>query len=101
MAQSSFDETQGSSSQAENVNWRTLPRNEHPSAIEALAWRNGGGGAAAVGAGGPAQGSPQKKNKKGAYNFRRTPEAGGGVGASSPEADAVKRKKYYPRKDQK
>lgn len=50
----------------------------------------------------PTQGSPQKKSKKGAYNFRRAGEEGtainGGVGLGGGAGDGPKRKKYYPRK---
>lgn len=41
------------------------------------------------------QGSPVKKSKKGAYNFRRPGEDAGGGGGG----DVVKRKKFYPRKE--
>lgn len=70
----------------------------------------GGGGGDGVGqsainwrSGTAAQGSPVKKSKKGAYNFRRPCEDGGATGGTAATTaavgEAVKRRKFYPRKD--
>lgn len=66
-----------------DTNWRQT-QGITTVAGETLNWRNTAG-----------QGSPQKKNKKGAYNFRRTNEDGSPVETPAE----VKRRKFYPRKE--
>lgn len=77
-----------------DVNWRQTQGGAGggDGQTTAINWRTGAAGTA-----GP-QGSPVKKSKKGAYNFRRPGEEGGpGVGGNAGEV--VKRRKFYPRKD--
>lgn len=52
------------------------------------------------------QASPAKKNKKGAYNFRRINEEpegspNGGIGGGGAKTAVAKQRKFYPRKDPK
>lgn len=71
-------------SPATDINWRQAQGIAALSSGESLNWRNS-----------PAQTSPQKKSKKGAYNFKRMTEDG----VLIPGAVEIKKRKFYPRKE--